>query len=125
MSDQSFEAQCFIAEHRSSVQSCCDMLTNYATQFMSSYGSQCMPSGVLEQLNDLLRNKNLSQFQLLLRQNVPPSAEQSVRAKYWSVNDGISAYMDAIGSHWKYMTHSGRVNRLEHAHEHMSEYDLY
>jgi hypothetical protein len=122
--DQALEAKRFIAENSVAVEFCFEMLKKYATQFMSSYGTKFISLEDIKVMQIMLKNKDLSGFSCVLRRNAAYPDGSDVRAKYWSIIDSINAFIDACGSYWPYMTPSGRLHRLQHAHLHLTEYDI-
>jgi hypothetical protein len=109
---QAEQSQQFIANNTELLASHMTLAWQHATAFLKDADQGSLPAGVLARLAGLLAVQDLPAFQLTLRQHAVEFSVKRGSTRYWLLNDGLSAILDATGSYWPYMTGERRAQYL-------------
>lgn len=102
----------FIAQNKELLEQHLAIAWQHASEFLKHEDHVVLPKGLLETLNSYMADKNLSAFQLTLRQHAVAFSQTHGSTRYWALNDGMSALTDAMGTYWPYMTEARRMQYL-------------
>lgn len=122
--DQINESQVFNTSKASEILSTKERIVGCFRKFITENKSE-IPAQQIEKLISLSVDDEFHFYYGTIRSNSQWFVDFKSRQRYWAIVDSISAFADAIGSYWPYMTQDSRLNRLDHANLHLDEFAQY